>query len=402
MSDATPVRRRIGKWARRIALIPTGLIAFLVFALTLGAFVPAIPYLGVFGSVALSIFPAWIVLASVIGAAAAGLLGRGRVRLIMLSLAGVAALGSVIVTARLLLLASANGVRLTTGASFGSGGLLGKPAPPDETQTYLRDLGDTLTIHIWQPHRPAPGQGWPVLVYVHGGGWTTGTALPRGNDMRWFADHGWLVVGVEYSLSNAKRHLWDRVHAQIGCALSWTRANIAARRGDATRLALFGESAGGNLVLNVASMANGGRLPSACGGTIPHVAAVTAIYPAADIRAVWNNNYIPTGPGVREMAEQYTGGTPASVPDRYAATASATYLNAGTPPTLLFITGNDHLVPLYSMRAYDTAARKAGVNVQTITVPYAEHGFDAAGIGNAIVREATLRFLAMHVPPKAG
>ena len=272
MSDVTSARRRVGKWARLIALVLTGLIAVLAFALTLGAFVPEIPYLGAYGSVALSIFPAWVVLASVLGLAAAGCLGRGKVRLILLSLAGLATLGSVIVTTRLLLLASANSVRLTAGAPFGSGGLLGKPAPPDETQTYLRDMGDTLTLHIWRPHGPAPSRGWPVLFYVHGGGWTTGTALGRGIDMRWFADHGWLAVGVEYSLSNSKRHLWDRVHAQIGCALSWTRSNIAARHGDANRLALFGESAGGNLVLNVASMADAGRLPSACGGTIPRIA----------------------------------------------------------------------------------------------------------------------------------
>jgi dienelactone hydrolase len=69
---------------------------------------------------------------------------------------------------------------------------------------------------------------------------------------------------------------------------------------------------------------------------------------------------------------------------------------------LLFITGNDHLVPLESMRAYDAAARRTGVDVQTVIVPYAEHGFDAAGIGNMLVRQATLRFLAAHVSPNTG
>lgn len=397
MSKETIIERTGRTWARRTMLCIAALLLIPSLLLVIGGFIPALPYVGLFGSLAISLWPAWILLVALTGALVAWWLARGRTRALLLAAAAIAALGSSVATIRLLMLASANDVRLSLGAPFGFGGLLGKAAPPDESKIYLRDLGEDLPLHIWQPRGPMPGGGWPVLVYVHGGGWNSGAAAGRGADLRWFADQGWLVVGVDYSLSGKKRHLWGRVHGQLGCALAWTNANIAGRGGNPGRLALFGESAGGNLVLNVASLANAGTLPSICGGAVPRIGAVSAVYPAADIAAVWNNRYVPTGADVRVMAEEYIGGSPAAYPDRYAATASATHLGASTPPTLLFISENDHLVPVESMRAYDRAARRAGVRVRTVEIPFAEHGFDATGIGNALVRQTTMQFLGAEL-----
>lgn len=399
MTDTIRVERRAITWVRESLVGIAAIFLILSIILVIGAFVPALPYAGLLGSLALSLWPAWLLLVSIIGALVVSRFSRGKVRTGLLATAAIAGLGAAIITTRLLLLASANDVGLAAGAAFGSGGILGEKAPPNETMIYLRDLGEELPLHIWQPRGPVPSGGWPVLVYIHGGGWNSGAAADRGADLRWFADQGWLTIGVDYSLSSGKRHLWNRVHGQIGCALAWTGANIRARGGDPLRLALFGESAGGNLVLNAASLANAGRLPSACGGSVPRIGAVSAVYPAADIRAVWDNDYIPSGPDVRVMADQYHGGTPTSVPDRYAATASATHIGSATPPTLIFISENDHLVPAASMRAYDRAVRRAGVRVRTLSVPFAEHGFDVAGIGNALVRQVTMQFLTTELHP---
>ena len=231
-------------------------------------------------------------------------------------------------------------------------------------------------------------------MYVHGGGWVSYSSAQRSADMRWFANQGLEVLSIDYSLSNKERHLWDRVIDQIGCALAWTDANIASRDGDPSRISLIGESAGGNLVINAGYLANAGKLESSCGGRVPHINAVSAMYPGVDLVAIHNNTYRPTGSNVRDMVTKYVGGSPQQFPERFAAVASATKITPAAPPTLLFITENDHLVPLESMRAFDAKARQAGVLVRTISVPYAEHGFDLTGIGNAIVRQVTLQFLS--------
>lgn len=396
MTEAATEKQSLRTWGRRALLSLAGVIILATAALTLGAFMPSIPYVGLFGSAALSVIPAWVAVAAIAAGLVARASARGRTRTFLPGLAAIAAVGALVVIIRLVVLASANDVQLSVGAPFGFGGVLSS-SPPDATRVYTREFGEDLKIHAWHPKGKAPRGGWPIVIYVHGGGWNSGNATDRGADMRWFADRGWLAMSISYSLSSEERHMWDRVHGQIGCALAWTNNNAAAWSGDASRIALFGESAGGNLVLNAGNLAGPGKLVSSCGGEVPKVRAVSAIYPAADIAAVWNNEYPPSGAGVRGMAEQYTGGSPKQFPERYAATAAATHLGPNAPPTILFISENDHLVPPASMKAYEAASRRAGIETRSIHIPYGEHGFDLIGVGNAITRQATLQFLAKEL-----
>jgi acetyl esterase/lipase len=48
------------------------------------------------------------------------------------------------------------------------------------------------------------------------------------------------------------------------------------------------------------------------------------------------------------------------------------------------------------MAAFAQQVRRAGVRIEVISVPFAEHGFDLTGVGNEIVRQASLRFINMH------
>lgn len=396
MTEAPARRQPIKSWARRATLAVATLLISISGTLVLGAYVPSLPHLGIYASLALSLWPAWVLVAALMGGLLAWRSGRGPFRRALVMAAGVAAIGSLIVVIRLLSLAWSNDVRIGPGAPFGFTGLFTQ-SPPDESLAYTREFGEDLKVHVWRPNTPAPNAGWPIVLYVHGGGWNSGTAEGRGADLRWFADQGWLALAIDYSLSNEERHLWNRVHDQIGCALTWTEDNVAILGGDVHRLALLGESAGGNLVLNVANLANAGKLGSSCGGTVPKIHAVGAIYPAVDIAAVSRNPYIPTGDAVRVMAQQYTGGLPDTVPERYVATNSANHLSPTSPPTLLFISENDHLVPVESMRAYAAASLRAGVRTRVISIPYGEHGFDMTGLGNAIVRQVTLQFFRRNL-----
>jgi acetyl esterase/lipase len=370
----------------------------------LGAYVTTIPWVSVLGSLALSLWPAWLIVFAAAGGATA-YLARGNVRRTMIGLAAVTGLGATIITYQLISLAHAKDVHLSVGSPFGfsasPGGSFIK-ATPDEVIPYTRDQGDVLKILMYRPKR-ATSQLSPVLMYVHGGGWTAGTAGDAGGDLRWYADRGWLVVAVEYSLSTHKRHLWNRVIEQIGCALAWTNKNIGSRGGDEERIAMIGESAGGNLVLNAAYMANAGTLRSSCGGSVPHVEVVSSIFPGVDLTAIYNNKYVPNGPDVHDAVRQYIGGSPQQFPDRFTATASATHITPSAPPTLLFISEHDHLVPAESMRAFAKQASSAGVAIETVNVPFGEHGFNITGVGNAVVRQLSERFFNRHyrnAPPR--
>lgn len=134
---------------------------------------------------------------------------------------------------------------------------------------YLGDE-DCLTLNVFAKQGVTNA---PVLVYIHGGGNTTGTAsdpLFDGTDLA--NRHGVVVVTVEYRLGALGNYLSTQLVAESDAgvagnyglldqqlALRWIKSNIEAFGGDPARTMLFGESAGGQdtLLHLVSPMAQG-------------------------------------------------------------------------------------------------------------------------------------------------
>jgi acetyl esterase/lipase len=269
-------------------------------------------------------------------------------------------------------------------------------AAPDAEATYATYEGEPLELSVYRPSSASVSA--PVLVFVHGGGWVAGHRDGHAADMRWFADRGWLVITVDYALSSADRHLWDVVEGQLGCALAWVATNAPRYGGDPARVSLSGDSAGGNLAINVAYRSANGTLESSCGGTLPEVAAVSTLYPAVDPADFYANPDFAMGDTSRAMAGAYTGGSPQEFPERYAAIASATHLSASAPPTLILLGESDNLVPIGATYRFADAARAMGVDVELVAVPYADHVFDArtGSVGQQAYRQLTAKWLREH------
>src|SRR5207253_7695708 len=88
----------------------------------------------------------------------------------------------------------------------------------------------------------------PVVMYVHGGGWTSG-------DKSWvdgvlkeseFTGRGYLVAAVNYRL--APQYRWPAQIEDVKCAVRYLRANAATYNIDPNRIGAWGTSAGGHLV----------------------------------------------------------------------------------------------------------------------------------------------------------
>ena len=116
-----------------------------------------------------------------------------------------------------------------------------------------RDLvyGDDHRWHrldVYRPvHRPGP---WPVVLYVHGGAFHL-----LSKDTHWlmglaFARFGYLVVNISYRL--APRHPYPAAIEDTCTAYRWLAARITELGGDPDRVAVAGESAGGNLITALA------------------------------------------------------------------------------------------------------------------------------------------------------
>ena len=91
----------------------------------------------------------------------------------------------------------------------------------------------------------------PVLVYLHGGGWVCGSPKTHRKLAHRFAEAGYLVFNVDYRL--APEHPFPTPFEDCLAATRWAHREAARFGGDATRLAIGGDSAGGNLSAAVAA-----------------------------------------------------------------------------------------------------------------------------------------------------
>lgn len=120
---------------------------------------------------------------------------------------------------------------------------------PIESVEYVTDVdyaGDGIRAHRLDVIRPAgESRDLPVYVYFHGGGWTSGdkAALTRYAAMQ--AQAGMVVVNANYRM--APRHHMQHLMEDADAVLSWVRHHIAEFGGDAQRIVLGGDSAGGQL-----------------------------------------------------------------------------------------------------------------------------------------------------------
>src|SRR5579885_2479725 len=100
----------------------------------------------------------------------------------------------------------------------------------------------------------AKGRKLPVLLFVHGGGFTRGDkhgAFYPDNITLWAAKNGMIGVNIDYRL--APKDPWPAGVKDLASAIAWTKANIARYGGDPRFIVLFGHSAGANHVADYAA-----------------------------------------------------------------------------------------------------------------------------------------------------
>lgn len=240
----------------------------------------------------------------------------------------------------------------------------------------------------------------PVLIYIHGGGWIEGSRETHAYYPKVFANHGYVAFTLEYDLSSPKRHLARSTELQIAEAFAWVKKHAADFSGDITHLFVAGGSAGGNLTLELAYKINAGIYKTSSDGTVlPKVRAVSVTFPAASVVAVYNNDDLVLGKVVHNMAASYTGCSPEENPALYDSLAPANAITANTPPTNIVLGAGDVIVPPKETYELDAALEKAGIAHQTVTIPYANHGFDAVdgNMTNKAYLDLSLRWFEQYM-----
>ena len=140
-----------------------------------------------------------------------------------------------------------------------------------------------IPVRVYKPNEK---KNLPVLVFFHGGGWVIGDLETHDKECRLLCNNGeCIVVAVDYRL--APEHMFPAAVDDCWAALSWVKLNAASFGGDSERVAVCGDSAGGNLAAVIALLARDNELD---------LRLQVLIYPASDAR-VRHQSYDENGAG---------------------------------------------------------------------------------------------------------
>jgi len=227
--------------------------------------------------------------------------------------------------------------------------------------------GGDLAVRIYTPLTTSSNV-LSGLVFFHGGGFVLGDLDTHDDLCRVLTNEsGFRIVSVDYRL--APEHPFPAAVDDCFAATKWVAANAATLGIDAKRLAVGGDSAGGNLAAVVAQLARSGG---------PEIAFQLLIYPVAQLGA-------PDTPSMRENAKGYflekegmDWFTRLYAPDkdsRHDPRLSPLQAKdlSGLPPAYVITAGFDPLRD--EGRDYAEALDKAGVPITYVNYPGMVHGF---------------------------
>ncbi|MBA3649193.1 MAG: alpha/beta hydrolase [Chitinophagales bacterium] len=129
------------------------------------------------------------------------------------------------------------------------------PEPANNVDTMGKDIpvpGGQIHLRIYTPKTGK--DSYPVVVYYHGGGWVIADLNTYNASAQGLANQVEAVV-VSVAYRQAPEHKFPTAHKDSYAAYEWTLKNAASIKGDPKRIAVVGESAGGNLAAAVSMMA---------------------------------------------------------------------------------------------------------------------------------------------------
>jgi acetyl esterase len=203
-------------------------------------------------------------------------------------------------------------------------------------------------------YAPVNGDGAPLLVFLHGGGFVFGDVDTHDAPCRVLCKHGGMhVLAVEYRL--APENPFPAAFDDALAALRWAQAHAKELGADETRVGIGGDSAGANLSAAVSLLAGkDGGAPPTCQMLVYPAVDRTRMYPSIDLFA---EGFFLTRASIEWFHKQYSGAPGKHDRDPRLGPLHAES-HAGLPPALVVTAGFDPLRD--EGEAYAAALRAAG------------------------------------------
>jgi len=240
-----------------------------------------------------------------------------------------------------------------------------------KVETY-KTVGDqALKLYVYYPPAtPAPERGFPVLLFVHGGGWERESPAIVGMHCRYFASRGLLAIAVQYRLSEPGGRTIPNCVTDVKSAIRWIRQHASELKVNPDKLAAAGESAGGQLAA-AAGVIDGLNEPGEDKSVSSRPNLMILFNPVIDMadtnHPIWNMTKLVDRDGHPVPGETVS---------------PFHHVKAGAPPALLMHGTKDDCTWLEASERFVKKSRAAGNSIDFVTLPGKSHAFLLRGYGD--------------------
>lgn len=234
--------------------------------------------------------------------------------------------------------------------------------------------------------KQSDGQPMPVIIYIHGGGWSGGDRAMGMPFSLAFARGGYFACTISYRLSG--QAIYPAQIHDVKSAVRFIRANADKLAIDPARIGVWGHSAGGHLSALLGVTGDGATLE----GDVGERNGSSAVQAVVDVSGPTDLLLIAPGGNGGSMISGLIGGPVREKEEVARAASPVTYVDDKDAPFLIIQGGKDNLVPDEQAEVMRDALLRAGVECEYLYIPEAGHG-----VTDRRAYQATAAFFDKHL-----
>jgi acetyl esterase/lipase len=244
---------------------------------------------------------------------------------------------------------------------------------PDGTRVYtnLYYVPNGMERQNLDLYLPAKGTNWPLIIWIHGGGWNKNSKDHPGG--RSFLGRGYALASLNYR--QAQHAKWPAQIIDCKAAVRWLRAHAGEYGIDPDHFGAWGMSSGGHMVAVLGTTGDTKEFDQGDNlGFSSRVQAVADWFGPTDFLSVSNEPGHMRWGGNGDVDTSLIGGKPSQNVEKARSASPVQYVTSNAPPFLIMHGDKDLTVPVQQSYELRDALKKAGAPVEFLVLVGSGHG----------------------------